>query len=135
MIIEKKYYFYAGHRNKEAGVKCERLHGHTYDVIIKINFTSIKNGITMLFQEIDEKIEPIIKSFDHYLLLYEKDSLCELLEFANEPFIKLPFQTSAENMAIWIYNRIKNETKLDIIEIQLRETKSSNIIYSEISNK
>jgi len=135
MIIEKKYYFYAGHRNKEAGVKCGRLHGHTYDVIIKINFTSIKNGITMLFQEIDEKIEPIIKSFDHYLLLYEKDSLCELLEFANEPFIKLPFQTSAENMAIWIYNRIKNETKLDIIEIQLRETKSSNIIYSEISNK
>ena len=30
--IEKKYYFYAGHRNKQAGEKCGRLHGHTYDV-------------------------------------------------------------------------------------------------------
>jgi 6-pyruvoyl-tetrahydropterin synthase len=29
MIITKKYYFYAGHRNKNAGKKCGRLHGHT----------------------------------------------------------------------------------------------------------
>ena len=26
--IKKTYHFYAGHRNKSAGEKCGRLHGH-----------------------------------------------------------------------------------------------------------
>ena len=135
MIIEKKYYFYAGHRNKSAGKKCSRLHGHTYDVNVKIKFDKMANGITMLFQDIDNKIEPIIKEYDHYFLLHEKDELCQLFELANEPYIKLPFETSAENMAIWLFNRIKNETGLPIIEIQFKETKSSNIIYNGIKNQ
>jgi len=94
----------------------------------------MKNGLTMLFHEIDEKIEPIIKSYDHYFLLYEKDPLCDVLELHNEPFKKMPFETSAENMAIWLFNRIKNEAKLDIVEIQLAETKTSKIIYNGIKN-
>ena len=129
MIIERKYHFYAGHRNKEAGIKCGRLHGHTYDVKIHIRPEKITNGIGILFSDIDKKIEPIIKEYDHYLLLNEKDPLCEILELANEEFIKLPFETSAENLAVCFFNRIKNETKLPIIKIELAETKSSNIIY------
>ena len=127
--IQKKYHFYAGHRNKEAGVKCGRLHGHTYDVIVHIKPDKLVNGIGILFSDIDSKIESIIKEYDHYLLLNENDSLCEVLEMANEPFIKLPFDTSAENMAIWLFTRIKTETGLPITKIELAETKSSNIIY------
>jgi 6-pyruvoyltetrahydropterin/6-carboxytetrahydropterin synthase len=127
--IERKYHFYAGHRNKEAGVKCGRLHGHTYDVVVHIRPEKLNNGIGILFADIDSKIEPIIKQYDHYLLLNEKDSLCDLLELVGEPFIKLPFETSAENMAIWLFTRIKTETGLPITKIELAETKSSNIIY------
>jgi len=129
MIIQKKYHFYAAHRNKQAGEKCGRLHGHTYDVVIHIRPEKLTNGIGILFSDIDKKIDPIIKGYDHYLLLDEKDELCELLELANEEFIKVPFETSAENLAVWLFNRIKNETKLPIIKIELAETKSSNIIY------
>lgn len=136
MIIQKRYYFYAGHRNKKAGEKCSRLHGHTYDVVCKFNFLTMKNGITVLFSDIDNLVEPIIKYYDHYFLLWEKDNLCSVLDLSNEPYRKLPFETSAENMAIWLFTRIKNETKLPICEIQLAETKSSTIIYNgnEISN-
>jgi len=37
---------------------------------------------------------------------------------------------------MWLFNRIKNEAKLPIIEIHLAETKSSTIIYNgtEISS-
>lgn len=134
--IQKKYHFYAGHRNKTAGEKCSRLHGHTYDVICKFNFTNMKDGVTVLFSEIDNLVEPIIKYYDHYFLIWEKDKLCEVFELADEPYRKLPFESSAENMAIWLFTRIKNETKLPICEIHLAETKSSTIIYngSEISN-
>ena len=136
MIIQKRYYFYAGHRNKKAGEKCSRLHGHTYDVVCKFNFSTMKNGITVLFSDIDKLVEPIIKYYDHYFLLWEEDELCQVLDLANELYRKLPFESSAENMAIWLFTRIKNETKLPICEIQLAETKSSTIIYNgnEISN-
>ena len=85
----------------------------------------------MLFSDIDKIVEPIIKQYDHHFLLYKKDDLCDVLNMANESFIELPFETSAENMAIWIFNQIK--TNLPIVKIELAETKSSNIIYEAIN--
>ena len=132
--IEKKYYFYAGHRNKQAGEKCGRPHGHTYDVTCVFEFGKMKNGITMLFSDIDNLVEPIIKEYDHYFLLCEDDPLVEILELAGEKYKTVPFETSAENMAIWLYNRIKNEAGLPITRIELGETKTSTIIYEEVSS-
>lgn len=127
MIIEKKYHFYAAHRNKNAGEKCGRIHGHTYDVVCHFKFDEMKDGVTMLFSDIDKVVEPIVKQYDHHFLLYKEDSLCDVLNMANEPFVELPFETSAENMAIWIFTQIK--THLPIVKIELAETKSSNVIY------
>tara|TARA_R100000781_G_C4059734_1_gene120589 strand:- start:427 stop:828 length:402 start_codon:yes stop_codon:yes gene_type:complete len=129
MKIVKKYHFYAAHRNKEAGEKCGRIHGHTYDIECVFKFNNMVNGVTMLFSDIDIIVEPIIKQYDHYFILFKDDPLCEILDLANEPYIELPFETSAENMAIWIFNQIKKE--LPIVEIRLGETKTSKIIYNE----
>ena len=141
MIIQKNYHFYAAHRNPAGGEKCGRIHGHTYDVVCYFNFGfmngglgTLEGGITCLFSDIDQLVEPIIKDHCHWFLLYEEDPLCELLDLANEPYLKLPFITSAENMAVWLFTRIKNETGLPINKIELRETKSSNVIY-EIENR
>jgi 6-pyruvoyltetrahydropterin/6-carboxytetrahydropterin synthase len=131
MIIEKKYHFYAAHRNKNAGEKCGRIHGHTYNVLCHFKFDEMKDGVTMLFSDIDKVVEPIIKQYDHYFLLYKEDTLCDILNMANEPYIELPFETSAENMAMWIYNQIK--THLPIVKIELAETQSSNVIYEVIN--
>lgn len=130
MVIEKKYHFYAAHRNHAGGVKCGRIHGHTYEVRCNFKFKVLNDGgITYLFSDIDKLVEPIIKDYCHWFLIYEKDPLVDILELANEPIKKLPFETSAENMAMWLYTRIKNETGLPITKIELAETKSSNVIY------
>jgi 6-pyruvoyl-tetrahydropterin synthase len=131
MIIEKKYHFYAAHRNKSAGEKCGRIHGHTYDVVCHFKFDKIVNGITMLFSDIDKVVEPIIKSHDHIFLLHDQDILCNALDAVGEVYLALPFETSAENMAVWIFNLIK--PYLPITKIEIAETKSSNIIYEPIS--
>lgn len=128
MIIEKKYYFYAAHRNKSAGEKCGRIHGHTYDVVCHYKFDTITNGITMLFSDIDKIAEPIIKQYDHTFLLWKEDPLVTILEINDEPFTELPFETSAENMAVWLFTEIKN-AGLPIVKIELAETKTSNVIY------
>ena len=129
MKIEKTYHFYAGHRNKEAGIKCGRPHGHTYDVVCTFQFDKIINGVTMLFSDIDKLVEPIFKEYDHYFLFKDDDPLVEIFELAGEEYKTVPFETSAENMSIWLFNRIKNEAELPIIKIVFAETKSSKIIY------
>jgi 6-pyruvoyltetrahydropterin/6-carboxytetrahydropterin synthase len=134
MIITKRYYFYAGHRNKNAGEKCGRLHGHTYDVTCHFKFDVIdkKSGVTFLFSDIDNLVEPLIKYYDHFFLLYEKDKMCEVFEKYNEPYRKLPFETSAENMAKHLYDTIKEQTGLNIVKIEFQETKSSIVTYEGI---
>ena len=130
LTIEKKYHFYAAHRNELAGEKCGRIHGHTYNVKCYFQFSQInEGGVTCLFSRIDFLVEPIIKEYCHWFLLYEKDPLVDVLELAGEKYKKLPFETSAENMAIWLFTRIENETELPIVKIELAETKSSNVIY------
>jgi 6-pyruvoyltetrahydropterin/6-carboxytetrahydropterin synthase len=128
MKILKKYHFYAGHRNKLAGEKCGRLHGHTYEVEIVVQFSKMENGLTMLFSDIDLICEPIIKQYDHYFIFKDDDPMCELLDLANEPYKKVPFETSAENLAIWFFTQIKQ--KLPIVEIRLAETKTSKVIFN-----
>ena len=129
--IEKKYHFYAAHRNKNADEKCGRIHGHTYNVICSFKFKEInkKSGVTLLFSDIDKLVEPIIKKYCHWLLLYENDDLCNILSLANEPYITLPFETSAENMAVWLFTEIKNNSNLPIFKIKLAETLSSTVTY------
>jgi len=128
MKIEKKYHFYAAHRNKKADEKCGRIHGHTYRIKCIFEFDKMEDGVTMLFGDIDKIVEPIVKQYDHYFILHDKDPLCTLLKLDNEPFIELPFETSAENMAIWIFVQIKRE--LPIVQIELQETETSKIIYN-----
>jgi len=129
--IEKKYHFYAAHRNKNADEKCGRIHGHTYNVICSFKFEEInkKSGVTLLFSDIDKLVEPIIKKYCHWLLLYENDDLCNILSLANEPYIAIPFETSAENMAVWLFTEIRNNSRLPIFKISLAETLSSTVIY------
>lgn len=128
MKITKKYHFYAAHRNKSAGNKCGRIHGHTYKVIVHLYFPKWSGGVTILFQDIDEKCENVIKKYDHYFLLYEKDPLAQILSEAKELFLPLPFETSAENMAKHLFYEIE-ETGLPILQLELAETQTSNIIY------
>lgn len=131
MDVIKTYYFYAAHRNKEAGVKCGRIHGHTYDV--ECHFTLDMDGdLTVLFSDIDKIVEPIVKQYDHYFILHDEDPLCQALIDLNEPFIPLPFQTSAENMAMHIFDQIKEH--INITRIVLAETKSSKVAYEKVSH-
>lgn len=133
MQIEKKYHFYAAHRNKAAGIKCGRIHGHTYHVVYKLLLPD-DNDIAMLFEDIDVLLEPLVKSFDHYLILHEEDSLCAVLHQANESFISVPWITSAENMAKHFYKEGKKLLR-DIISVSIQETQSSTVIYEEAISK
>lgn len=127
MKITRKYHFYAGHRNKQAGEKCGRLHGHTYDVEVTFVWEKFEGDVAMLFSDIDQKAEPIFKFYDHYLMLYKEDPLVKILQEAGEPYRELPFETSAENMAQHFYETLK--AILPVARVSLAETKSGAVIF------
>ena len=128
--INKKYHFYAAHRNPEGGEKCGRIHGHTYEIECDFTFNKGKDSsITCLFSDIDALVEPILKGYCHYFLLWDQDPLVPVLDMMGEEYKKLPFITSAENLCVWFATRIVKETGLPLTQISLAETKSSKVIY------
>jgi len=135
MIINKKYHFYAGHRNENLDDKCFNLHGHTYYVTMDFDFTGFSQatGITMLFSDIDSVVDPIIEKLDHSLLIHEKDPLLKyLMLYTKEEKRSLKLSifnkaTSAENMAEYIFHLVAEI--LPITKISLQETTSSTVIY------
>lgn len=130
MKLERQYHFYAAHRNPEAGEKCGRIHGHTYKVIVTLNFRLKDNGITMLFQDVDDNIERIVKKFDHFFMIWREDPLYGILMEAGEAIYGVDFPTSAENVAKHLWECI-SKTGLPITKLQLKETESSNIIIGD----
>lgn len=128
--ITRRYRIYSAHRNESAGEKCGRIHGHRYRVRAVFEFTSLNDGIGMLFDDLNAVCEPVIEAFDHHFMVWNEDPLADVLEAMGEPFIRLPFETSTENLAQYFFREIK-KSDLPICRIEIEETDSSIVTYTE----
>jgi 6-pyruvoyltetrahydropterin/6-carboxytetrahydropterin synthase len=132
--IEKKYHFYAAHRNELINDKCKNLHGHTYYATITVQFEKAfqQGGITMLFSDIDSIAEPIFKQLDHAMLIHETDPLLDYLRaYIKEcnddlKMVVYPYPTSCENIAQNLLNALRS-AGLNVVQIKLKETVSSTV--------
>lgn len=110
MIVTKEFTFEAAHKLDWDLGKCKHLHGHTYRLHISVKGALNENGIIIDFRELKQVVNKhIIEELDH--------------NYLNE-LIKNP---TAENIALWIWNKLEGE--LDLYEIKLWETKASSVIY------
>ena len=131
VVITRRFHFYAAHRNESLiGSKCFNIHGHTYDVDVSIRFYQKDNEVTMLFDDIEKEIQPIIKELDHSFIINVTDKLCGYLhkytkDTAEElKLYEVPFESNVENLALHIAQRIYRRTRLNVVKLDLRETKS-----------
>lgn len=129
MTIQKSYHFHAAHRNHNIPGKCRNLHGHTYHVEVEVLLPSQDEaGVTILFADIDKVIEPIIKGYDHTLLIDVNDPLyAHLQSFTEELALSvINGPTSAENVAMALFRQI--EDQLPLAQLRLKETTSSTVV-------
>ena len=114
--IYKKFNIEAAHRlpNLPAEHKCSRLHGHSFQIEIHVSGTPDKvTGWVMDFADISKIFKPIYNQLDHQYL--------NEIEGLENP--------TSENLAMWIFNKLKPE--LSILEsVIVQETCTAGCIYS-----
>ncbi len=115
MILTRIFKFDAAHNLVEYHGKCEKLHGHTYKLVVKLEGEPGKEDMIMDFSELKRIVESkILQQLDH--------------SYLNE-FIQQP---SAENIAKWIWARLYDELSREncrLYEIQVWETENCGITY------
>ena len=125
MTITKHFKFYAAHRNEEIGGKCASIHGHRYGIAVTVEEPR-SGSITMLFDEIEQRVKPLLDLLDHSLLLHTGDPARDALLESGACFrlYEVPFPTSAENMAEHLLAELRR-AGLNVVELALQETDTS----------
>jgi 6-pyruvoyltetrahydropterin/6-carboxytetrahydropterin synthase len=104
--------FNAAHYLKEYNGKCERLHGHTYKIIVHIAADKLnKVGIGYDFNELKKFLKK--KLPDHVCL----NEVCK-------------FNPTTENLAYYFYQIIKK--KYPVKKIEVWETETQGASYEEV---
>ena len=64
--------FDAAHYTPSGG-RCEDLHGHTFTVDVEIEGVPGEDGMVMDFRDLKEKVKGVLSSWDHALIVPERD--------------------------------------------------------------
>jgi len=94
MKITQAFTFEAAHRLPKVPVthRCHRMHGHSYRVELTLEGdVDPETGFVIDFFDVEAAFGPILARLDHYCLNEVED--------LDNP--------TAENIAIWIWNRVK----------------------------
>jgi 6-pyruvoyltetrahydropterin/6-carboxytetrahydropterin synthase len=120
-IINVKSHYDAAHFIRDYNGKCERLHGHRYEVEVALAFTELGNGgIAYDFADAKHHLREITGSLDH-------QNLNDLPAFSE-------MESSAENQARFIYESMKSrlgEFGENLLYARVWETPNQWAQYSE----
>ena len=123
--VEKDFDFEAAHRLLPPyRGKCENLHGHSYQVSLRLGSTRLNPvGFVVDFQELKILGNWIEEHFDHAVLIHHKDhSLREYLEVTKQRFYIFPENPSSEVIGFEIVKKAKEFFPDFKVELTIRET-------------
>ena len=144
MKIVKIIQWDMGHRVLNHRSICKGLHGHRYKAEICVSGEQVSDsgiseeGMVIDFADIKKISNQFIHGkLDHAFMVWIQDE--ELLKFFKEseghkPVI-VPFTPTAENVAVYIYNELKDQFKdvyktgLHLYSVKLWETPTSYALY------
>ena len=133
MKITKIFTFDSSHMLDGHDGKCQNLHGHTYKLEITVSDGIVrggpKDGMVMDFTDLKAIVKKhIADPFDHAFIYNggngRECQIAALLEGWNMKTLCLPCRTTAENMAVEMYDRLKN-AGLNVCSVKLWETPTS----------
>ena len=115
MLATKIFTFDSAHQLKDYQGQCANLHGHTYILHVTVKGEIKADGLVIDFAIIKKIVKKqIMESLDH--------------KYLND----IISQPSAENIAVWIWNKL--DKKMPLYEIKLWETPTSYVTYQGEEN-
>jgi 6-pyruvoyltetrahydropterin/6-carboxytetrahydropterin synthase len=118
--ISVEQHFDAAHYLRGYRGKCEKMHGHRYRVVLKVDASELNDiGLAYDFVELKKHLAEVLARFDHTCL---NDA---------PPFDEL--NPSAENIAADIYQELKSrlaEAPVTIANVEVWESPQTGVIYT-----
>ncbi|MFH1196590.1 MAG: 6-carboxytetrahydropterin synthase [bacterium] len=129
MKIAKEFRWEMGHRLTFHKGKCRNLHGHSYKMLLELEGDIESNGMVMDYYDVKKIIDPIIENLDHSFVVKRDDGdLIDALNKLNSKYVVVDFESTAENLCIYMINEIKNQDlpkNIKRIMIRLFETENT----------
>lgn len=125
--VQKKFRFYAAHRNELIPGKCQNLHGHTYHLRVGwVLEPDPHTGVSVLFEDLENMVLPLVNQLDHSTLIHNQDT--QVMEFLMNMGMKMfPMSTptSVENLCSLVFNWITHQEGPDPQWVEIQETETS----------
>lgn len=136
--VSKEFSFDMAHILDGHDGKCRNLHGHTYKLQVEVSGDLYqqgpKKGMVMDFADLKDIVKTLILEPMDHAFIYDTNSereckIAALLNELNSKTFDMPTRTTAEEMARFIFNRLKSE--LPLSAVRLWETPTSFCEYRE----
>ena len=136
MKIAKEFRWEMGHRLPEHFGLCKNIHGHSYKMLVELEGEINEHGMIIDYYDVEKIINPIIEKLDHAFMVNKDDkTVLELLEKMNSKKVVVDFQSTAENICLYLINEIEKTTlPQNVNEIKVRVYETSHD-YAEESLK
>jgi len=113
--LKLKHHFDAAHKLEDYDGPCRNLHGHRWDILVEIESPGLKNDMVIDFK----KLKAIINQFDHVTILQDIDDNNQLIQVLGELNLEMrlvPFNPTAENLALYLKNLIWKEINTNVFD-------------------
>ena len=138
--ISKEFSFDMAHLLDGHDGKCQNLHGHTYKLQVEISGdlyeSGAKKAMVIDFSDLKSIVKKVILDPMDHAFIYDQTNeresqIATLLQKLNSKTFGVPFRTTSEEIARFIFNRLKHDEQLSISSIRLWETPTSFCEYQE----
>ena len=129
MKIAKEFNWEMGHRLKFHEGKCKNLHGHSYKCMIELSGDPDSNGMVLDYYNMKSVIGPIINELDHAFMVCKTDTeVIEFLEKINSRKVVVDFESTAENICLYLLEQIKSSNlpkNIKSVKVKVLETENT----------
>lgn len=129
MKIAKEFHWEMGHRLPFHNGKCKNLHGHSYKCMVEFTGDPDSNGMVLDYYDVKKMIGPIIEQLDHSFMVSKDDrEVIEILEKLNSQKVVVDFETTAENICLYLLEKIKSSglpSNIRSVKVKVLETENT----------
>jgi len=127
MKIAKEFRWEMGHRLPNHFGQCKNIHGHSYKMLVEFEGGLNEQGMVIDYYDIEKIVNPIIEKLDHAFMVNKNDKVVlEFLEKMNSKKVIVDFQSTAENICLYLLKEIKMVSlPQNVSEIKVRVYETS----------